>query len=262
MREYISAHGERRFWFEEDEIERLMENELYEASMLPDNTHPSLDIESFLEVHLRVKLDLYADLENDVLGETKFMKQGRHLVQVHRGLTTEVEEADMRSSQLGRWRATLAHEAAHVILHAKLFEMPSQQGSLFDIQSDPSPALLRCLKRNVSFSRVSSDWREVQANRGMAGLLMPNTHFSRLVRTAVGATITDDLLEKMPVQGSTAFDSLIKEVSSLCEVSRAAACIRLETLGLVRGQDQLLLSSHLQLPSSYSSLTSIQKEVD
>ena len=61
MKEYRSAGGERRLWFEEDEIEHIMDDELYKADMFPDSTHPSVDIESFLEIHLGVKLDLYAE---------------------------------------------------------------------------------------------------------------------------------------------------------------------------------------------------------
>ena len=54
MKEYRSAGGERRLWFEEDEIEHIMDDELYKADMFPDSTHPSVDIESFLEMHLGV----------------------------------------------------------------------------------------------------------------------------------------------------------------------------------------------------------------
>ena len=242
MKEYRSADGERRLWFEKDEIERIMKDELYRAGMYPDSSHPDVDIEQFIEVYLAVKLDLYAKLESDVLGETRFIRRIRPFVLIDRSLTSQVDAMDAPSGQLGRWRATLAHEATHVILHRMLYEVPFEQGSFFDTSSPSSSSLLRCLKRNVSFSRVPSDWREVQANRGMASLLMPKSHFSGLVRSVVGASTTDDLLVKIPEEGSIAFADLVSEVSSLCGASQEAARIRLETLGLVRSKNEPVLS--------------------
>ena len=250
MKEYRSAGGERRLWFEEDEIEHIMDDELYKADLFPDSTHPSVDIESFLEMHLGVKLDLYAELEPDVLGETRFIRKSRPLVLIHRDLTSEVEGMRASSGQAGRWRATLAHEAAHVTLHRMLFEVPFEQEPLFAAGTPFTPSLLRCLKRNVSFSRVPSDWREVQANRGMASLLMPKRHFSALVRTVAGVTNANDLLAKPPVVGSNALDDLIREISSLCGVSMEAVRIRFETLGIVRHENQLALGGTVrQAPS-------------
>ena len=262
MKEYRSAGGERRLWFDKDEIDQIMDAELHKADMFPDFAQPSVDIESFLELHLGVKLDLHANLEPDVLGETRFIRRTRPLVLIHRGLTLEVEGAGVPSGQLGRWRATLAHEAAHVTLHRMLFEVPFEQESFFEIDSHSGSSLLRCLKRNVSFSRGPSDWKEIQANRGMASLLMPKSHFAGLVRKAVGATVDDDLLAKIPVAGSPAFYDLVREVSSLCDVSQEAALIRLETLGLVRNQNELMLSGAPTRLSDADPFAPVQKEVD
>ena len=237
-------------WFEEDEIEQIMDDELYKAGMFPDSAYPSVDIESFLEMHLGVKLDLYAELESDVLGETRFIRRSRPLVLIHRDLTSVVEGKRAFSGELGRWRATLAHEAAHVTLHRMLFEVPFEQEPLFEAGTPSTPSLLRCLKRNVSFSRVPSDWREVQANRGMASLLMPKRYFSELVRTVAGVRNANDLPAKLPIEGSTALEDLLREVSSLCGVSMEAARIRFETLGIVRHENQLAFSGTVrQAPS-------------
>ena len=257
MKEYRSAGGERRLWFEEEEIEHIMVDELYKAGMFPDSAHPSVDIESFLEIHLGVKLDLYAELESDVLGETRFIRKSRPLVLVHKDLTSEVDGTEAPSGQLGRWRATLAHEAAHVTLHRILFEVSIEQQSLFEIGAPAASSLLRCLKRNVSFSRIPSDWREVQANRGMASLLMPKRHFSGLVRQVVGAGEADDLLAQIPMKGSAAFEDLVREISTLCGVSREAARIRFETLRIVRNENELALSSIVRQPPA-----PVQKEED
>ena len=242
MKEYRIPSGKDRLWFEGDEIEQIMEAELCKSGRFPDPADPSLDIESFLEFHLGVKLDLYAVLEADVLGETRFIKRSRPLILINRDLTSEAGGMRASGGRLGRWRATMAHEAAHVILHQRLFEMPVEQELLFPVDdSSSNPSLLRCLRRNVSFGPVRSDWREVQANRGMASLLMPKKLVSGLVRTIVGASSAEDLIGKTPEAGSVALTKLVKELGSLCKVSKEAARIRLETLSLIRDPNESIL---------------------
>ena len=242
MKEYRSASGEHRLWFDKDEIEEIMEDELCQSDMFPDPDHPSVDIESFLEVHLRVKLELYAELDPDVLGVTTFIPGDRPHVRINRTLTSDAERVNVLVGQPGRWRATMAHEGAHVILHRMLFEVPSEQPSLFQLDSHSIPSLMRCLRRNVSFGRIPSDWREVQANRGMAALLMPKRFLSGLVQTIVGAKSTEDLIGKIPEEGSVGLTQLVKEISSLCEVSQEAARIRLEALRLIPNPNEPMLS--------------------
>ncbi len=241
MKEYRSSTGERRLWFEENEIDQIMEDELRRGDMFPGSTHPAMDVKSFLEVHLGVKLDQHAPLESDLLGQTTLSRGSRPLVQINRDLTLEAEGTSAPSGKLGRWRATLAHEAAHVILHRKFFEAPSEQASFFDAGSRFDHGLMKCSKLNVSFNRGPGDWKEVQANRGMASLLMPRSLFPGLVHTVVGAGGDDDLLAHVPETDSAAHAKLVKELSKLCEVSREAARIRLETLGLTRSSNEPML---------------------
>ena len=148
MREYLRG-GERRLWFEKDEIEQIMECELYKSGMLPDLAHPSLDIESFLEFHLEVKLNQHAILDPDVLGVTGFMKGCKPLVRINKDLTSEAESVIAPRGQPGRWRATMAHEAAHVVLHRGLMEVPPEQGSLFHLDGGPIPSVMACLNRQA-----------------------------------------------------------------------------------------------------------------
>lgn len=245
MKEYISAEGERRLWFGGGEIDRIMEVELNKSDLFPDPTYPSVNIESFLETHLGVKLDLYAVLGAGVLGETRFIRGSRPLVLINRDLTTEAERASPPSGRLGRWRATLAHEAAHVVLHRKLFEVPCEQKSFSEVDNKSPSPLLTCLKRNISFNRVPSDWKEVQANRGMASLLMPRRLFSGLVRNIVGSNSAIDLSKRIPERDSTKFKALVRELSVRCEVSREAARIRLDTCGLMhKPQEPRLNDTH------------------
>lgn len=127
MKEYRSSHGERRLWFEENEIDHIMENEMRKASMFPSSVDPAFDVEAFLENYLKVKLDIYAPLDGDELGATYFARGRRPSVMVSKDLTRRAEADDAAVGIVGRWRATLAHEAAHVILHRNLYEQPPEQ---------------------------------------------------------------------------------------------------------------------------------------
>ena len=242
MKEYRSAGGERRLWFEPHVIEEMMEDELRRAGMFPDGSEPVVDLEEFLEIGLKVKLDIYGRLDSDVLGETDFRRNTNPLVSVNAGLTSEVEEAGVSPGVRGRWRATLAHEASHVVLHRILFEVPFEQGELFSMPAESRPSLFRCLARNVSFRGINSDWKEVQANMGMAALLMPAKVFSDVVRLVVGARTYDSLKTYIPDANSVEHRDFVAEVSRRFEVSQQAARIRLVALGLERGATRSMLS--------------------
>ena len=164
MHDYRNASGERRLWFSADEIENIMEKELRRAGLLPTAAEPVVDLEAFLEFGLQVKLDLHAPLKPGVLGVTDFVRNGRPLVSINSDLTSEVEKEGTLHGTWGRWRATLAHEGSHVVLHRRLFGAPAEQGVLFDVDEVDTPRMMRCLARDVSFGRCHSDWREVQAN--------------------------------------------------------------------------------------------------
>ena len=242
MKEYRSAGGERRLWFEPYEIEGMMADELRRAGMFPGARQPVVDLEEFLEIGLQVKLDIYARLDPDVLGVTDFRRNTNPLVSVNAGLTSEVEGAGVSSGLRGRWRATLAHEASHVILHRILFEVPFEQGELFSILPESRPSLFRCLARDVSFRGANSDWKEVQANMGMAALLMPAEVFSDVVRLVVGARTYNSLTTQIPDANSVEHRDFVAELSRRFEVSQQAARIRLVTLGLERGATRSMLS--------------------
>ena len=241
MKEYRSAAGERRLWFEEDEIEWIMEDELRKASLFPCLADPVVDMESLLEIHLGVKLDVHAVLDEDVLGVTEFLGGKRPLVSINKDLTSRAETEEAPSGILGRWRATMAHEAGHVVLHRALVEVPFEQGSFFAAAAkEPGSSLFRCLKRDVSFGRGNYDWKEVQANRGMAALLMPAKVFRELVLDILKTDRSGDLCVQIPETGSTEFSNLLLDLSKRCEVSQEAARIRLESIGLARISEETM----------------------
>ena len=244
MKDYRSPNGERRLWFEDNEIEEIMTDELLRCGMFPSASAPVVDLEAFLELHLRVKLDLYSDMGSNLLGVSGFVTGRQPIVKISRGLTAQAHEGVARGGILGRWRATLAHEAAHVILHRRLVDVPQAQESLFALgaEFEAETAMTQCFERDIWFARGTGDWKEVQANQGMASLLMPSSFFNSITREIVGAQTTDDLLAYIPAADTGAFSDLIRELSVLCQVSREAARIRLNTLGLARPSSEPMLA--------------------
>jgi hypothetical protein len=232
MKWYTSADGDQRIYYTNDEIEQIVDDELARASLRPAPSAPVTDLERFIEVHLKADLDQYADLPTDVLGLTRFSPSKSPVVSINAELTGAVDSGAATPGLSGRWRATLAHEAAHVFLHRYLFEPDLNQMQFFDAPPAGPVAkggLMRCLKRDVGLASVSKDWREVQANRGMAALLMPRATFKSVAFQRMSADSMTDV-----TVGSPAADTLAAELAALFSVSKQAAAIRLETLKIAR----------------------------
>ena len=218
-----------------------MLDELQRASLLPDPDQAdlSVDVEAFVETHLGLSLDVGAYLDAEVLGVTEFVP-GRHpKISINRDLTgSALDSEDAPVGLTGRWRATVAHEASHVVLHRVLFEVDQRQNSLFQRlgHSDQPEHLMRCLKRDVSFQDGPSDWKEVQANMGMAALLMPKPVFAAAYDQEAERLKTT---ERPIAQGSSRHEWLVGRLARRFTVSRQAARIRLTTLQGVQSVDQL-----------------------
>lgn len=226
MKEYRSPDGEKRLWFEDDEIEQIMEDELRRAGLLPTTSNCIVDLEALIEDHLTVPFDQHADLPPDVLGLTEFHPHKRPTVRINKDLTGTAMDSDWVPPGIaGRWRATVAHEAGHVILHRILFDEPLNQESLFrgDVATAAKPTLQRCLKRDLTHRVGNYDWREVQANRGMAALLMPRKMFAKIARSTLTGTSTAEIREAS------------RTLAATFGVSGQAASIRLEALGFISG---------------------------
>lgn len=238
MRQYRAPNGEERLWFEPSEIEQMMTAELQKARLMPTDEAPAVKLESLLERHLKVQLDQYANLEPGVLGLTEFFEGKPPKVSINKDLTgSALDEDESPPGVLGRWRATLAHEAGHVILHRCLFEFAAGNMNLFGSQDSPSATkrLLRCLKRDATYAS-GGDWREVQANQAMAALLMPKAHFAGLARAEAQKLFSGS--DVIPAGSET---RVAERLAPVLSVSRQAAVIRLSTLGLVApaGQGRL-----------------------
>ena len=233
--------GTERLWIEADEIEVRTEAELVKAGLMPSVAAPAVHVEAFVEQHLGAQFDQYAALPPEVLGQTDFRVGAPPLIMVNADLTGAAMDDDESPLGLkGRWRATVAHEACHVIFHRCLFNLNAQQRSLFGEQDDPREAakrLQRCLKRDVAHGGGGSDWREVQANMGMAALLMPRAVYTAATRQELQRQGVERVMRDTPEAGT-----LARRLAAAFEVSVQAAMIRLQTLGLlgVPGQNNLL----------------------
>jgi len=238
MRRYRINNGEEKLWFEPFEIDDIMEGELEKAGLYPSPEHPIMDIERFLEVYLQAVLDQHANLEKDVLGVTTFLIGQQPKVEINYDLTDAIDNCEENVSLLGRWRATLAHEGAHIVLHRPLFQISEIQGDFFSEVNNlrSKEVIIKCFKKNVGFSRGQVDWREYQANKGMAAILMPQRLVKEMAKHKIGPN-HNKLLEDYSREAML----LIESISDLFQVSRQAAEIRLKDIGIIipRGQTQM-----------------------
>jgi hypothetical protein len=235
MKWYLGG-GEQRLWLDPGEIETIAEDVLLRAGLMPDITSPVTDLERLIEGHLGADLDQYAELPDEVLGLSRFKRGKPPSVAINRALTAAaLDDEDPRPGVLGRWRATLAHEAIHVMLHRALFDSEFAQASLFPGPESPADGLMRCLKRDVGYRSGTSDWREVQANMGMAALMMPSRLFKRVARGELAALDPTD---------AASFQNVVGRLAARFAVSKQAAEIRLGTLNLAgQADDNSLLGA-------------------
>lgn len=224
MRLISSADGRRRIWYRADEIERVCARALLSAGLWPEGPRSDVDIEALVENHLGALVDYGVDLPAEVLGYTEFGATRK--IAVNRALTDAATRDDSTGAAIGRWRATIAHEAAHVLLHAQLFDRS------VGTPGRPNERPIRCPRRSLEAPEPRSDWREVQANMGMASLLMPRELFDREATTAFevrGRYIP-------PVSANIAWvESVVTVLADRFLVSRQAARIRLAVLGYIDG---------------------------
>ena len=242
MNEYVFS-GERRLWYEPDEIEYIMIDELEKAGLLPDvsSDDVTVDVERLVEQHLGLPFDQHAELGDNILGVTHFFLGQKPRIEINRNLTgTALDDEDATPGTIGRWRATVAHEIGHVLLHRSLYEIDDMQQGLFSSQKqrqESSPVLMRCLKRNVSYrsDKGGSDWREVQANMAIGALLMPKTVVLSVVQVEMDRMGTSGHLV---ASDSANVEQLVSTLARRFTVSKQAARIRIEGLGLVVKQGQ------------------------
>jgi hypothetical protein len=218
-----------------EHIEREVEYHLLHAHLMPVEAGP-VDVEAFLETYLQVHLDQFAELDPDILGVTTVAPGYPPQVLINRDLTMAADDDTSASGVKGRWRATLAHEAGHVIFHRADLEAAAHQLTLFGPSSDAAltTSPLPCLKRD--FGRTKGvNRREYQANLAMGALLMPRAVFAPTARSLINAFAPPFTAQHLSV--------VVQRLAARFEVSQTAARIRLEHLkldGLGERTDMLL----------------------
>ena len=180
MKPYRARDGKQQLWFKPGEIDDWMETELHRAGLYPTAVNPVVDIERFVNRYLQVTLEQYAALEPHVLGQTRFEAGQKPKVLINRALTELAIDAENPPAWLrSKWRMTMAHEATHVLLHKGLYATDPNQRTFGWVgeSAEQSDCTYQCLERNLSAGKHRGDSREVQANGGMAALLMPKSFF-------------------------------------------------------------------------------------
>jgi hypothetical protein len=171
MREYPDRGGRLpyRLWYAETEIEDICRRELELTGWPLLGDGPAIDVDTFVERRLGLAPD-FVWLPRDVLGATEFGAKGEVHVQVSAELALRAEREPSAERLL---RSTLAHEAAHVLLHRSLFLRESR--SLF---SGLTTRTELCRSVGIPAAGYTGEWWEWQANRGMAALLLPAASLS------------------------------------------------------------------------------------
>lgn len=118
---YRHRNGDERLWFDPEDIEVMMEEELRKAKLHPTLDNPVVDIERLIDRHLKSHLDQFGELEEGVLGLTEFTPGEPPRIAINRDLTGAIDQDDTPAGLRGRWRATLSsrgqprHYAPHTV---------------------------------------------------------------------------------------------------------------------------------------------------
>jgi hypothetical protein len=96
---YRHKDGDERIWITPAEMEDLMSAELLKAGLMPALEDPVVDLEAFVERHLKVQFDPYALLDPSVFGETEFRIGAPLKVSINKDLTGHPAKRKAGASQ-------------------------------------------------------------------------------------------------------------------------------------------------------------------
>jgi hypothetical protein len=191
------------------DIEDFMEERYYRfCGGKIDVNRPAIDVGNFIDRLFKERVEYSpddSDLPSGVLGATVFNQDKSCLIRISAGLYKERNAVQVR----GRFRFTCAHESFHALVHGPLFQ---GAGRLFCHN--------HTIKEDVGNDQPKvGDYTEWQANRGAAALLMPRSIFEQCV--------------KQIRSKSNDHEFLVNTLVRLFDVSKQAATIRLQNLGLL-----------------------------
>ena len=231
MEEYRTKEGPYpvRLVYETKEIDQICEDALRSVKLLP-TTPESVKIDRFLEKYFEVRV-VYDDLGEGAMGCTVFNHKGR----VTGFFVSSRIEEDATKAAERRVRSTLAHEGGHGLLHPKLF-IADETPSLFGEKKEAASRIL-CRAADVGAVKgkvpYNGRWWEWQANRAIAGLLLPRKLVSQalqglLDRQKLAATLPESRRREAEKLAAETFD-----------VNSAVTRIRLEEMFPTHGQIEL-----------------------
>jgi hypothetical protein len=210
VREQRDPHGRMpyRLWYDEAEIDAIMEAELRKSGTARLTDGGAVGVDAFIEIHLRISPE-FVTLPGGVQGATDFSPDGTVRMRISAPLAERAASGDPGAEHL--MRTTLAHEAAHVLLHRVLFLQQSE--ALFGGQLSRQE-----LCRDIRPVRggYTGEWWEWQANRGMGALLLPRSEVIGIAGPWTAAALRDG--------------KLVQIIARRYQVSTQAVCFCLEQI--------------------------------
>lgn len=207
-----------RLWYDEAEIDTIMEDELRRAKNPRLARHGAIDVDSFIESHLGV-VPQFVKLPKGVQGATDFFPDGTVEMRISDELSQRAADNEPGAEHM--MRTTLAHESAHVLLHRILFLKQSED--LFGGQASRTEL---CRDIRPVGRGYTGEWWEWQANRGMGALLLPKSEMVSYVQNLRGQKVSD-----------TTGDVIA--VSDRYRVSRQVVRLRFEQLSMATDARQI-----------------------
>jgi len=144
--------------------------------------------------------------------------------------TVLINSCLLEDASKSRLRFTIAHEAAHWLLHRSYYS-PTNQQYKFREQRLPYIACRDANFKPIERHKLKTDeeWMEWQANALAASLLMPLAPFRSVANWALRVCDRNYL-------SPYADRELIEEIAKTFMVSRTAADVRLKQLGYIQAQ--------------------------
>ena len=208
----------RRLYFAECEIDRICSDALASVECLPSTAAP-IEIDLFIEKCFGCQV-AYEDVESAVLGFAVFGSGGTvELVGAAKSLFNDGPIGERRV------RSTLAHEAGHGLLHAKLFSEALEPHPLLDDSFDYERRRIVCRKEDLTTGPGGYDgkWWEWQANQAIGGLLLPRGLVAACVEPLTNASASLG----PPALPTSKRDQAARQLAATFDVNPTVARIRI-----------------------------------
>lgn len=224
--------------FDDHEFESMMDTIRGRAGSDCFSSGSGIDVDLVLLRAENVEAD-YMELPEGILGRTIFAPNGEVRVEISRALC---EMADGDHIARRRLRTTIAHECGHIACHRGLFVQDTHSYSLFaESEMATSPHAkqpILCRSEGIGGASYGGEWWEYQANQCMASLLLPTKMVADFVRKLLADGGYKSGEECLARGGG---ELLVHELSDEYDVSQTVALYRLQRLGFLPKDSQMLI---------------------